>query len=237
MDPLILSVSVALGIGLAIGLERERSQSAADGGEDPAGLRTFAVASLSGAICAMLPDRLLLPLALLGATVLAAISYQRSANRDAGLTTEFASAHHPAGRVDSDARSAGGGLCHCRGALAAWQGVPASHRAQRRHPRGNERCADPGCGSPDRLAAAARPLHGAARRLESACALAGRAAGAAGRAAGHIFARMFGEHFGLPMTGLFGGFVSSVATIGAMAVRARKADSPVHGPVDRKSVV
>ncbi|WP_244222903.1 DUF4010 domain-containing protein [Cupriavidus lacunae] len=41
-------------------------------------------------------------------------------------------------------------------------------------------------------------------------------------AAGHIFARLFGDRLGLPVSGLFGGFVSSTATIAAMAVLSRR---------------
>jgi uncharacterized membrane protein YhiD involved in acid resistance len=48
-DPLILSFAVALGIGLLIGTERERRKG--EGFERaPAGLRTFALASLAGAL-------------------------------------------------------------------------------------------------------------------------------------------------------------------------------------------
>jgi uncharacterized membrane protein YhiD involved in acid resistance len=49
LDPVILSLAVALGIGLLIGTERERRKG--EGlDRSPAGLRTFALASVTGAI-------------------------------------------------------------------------------------------------------------------------------------------------------------------------------------------
>ncbi|MHA6852266.1 MgtC/SapB family protein [Ralstonia pseudosolanacearum] len=55
----LLSFSVALGLALAIGLERERSH--AESAELPAGIRTFAIAGLAGAIAASLPIPLAVP--------------------------------------------------------------------------------------------------------------------------------------------------------------------------------
>jgi uncharacterized membrane protein YhiD involved in acid resistance len=49
IDPVILNLVVALGIGLLIGGERERRKSEGPS-RSPAGIRTFAVASLAGAI-------------------------------------------------------------------------------------------------------------------------------------------------------------------------------------------
>jgi uncharacterized membrane protein (DUF4010 family) len=42
-------------------------------------------------------------------------------------------------------------------------------------------------------------------------------------AAGYVAVRMLGARFGLPLAGLASGFISSIATIGAMGARARKA--------------
>ncbi len=41
-------------------------------------------------------------------------------------------------------------------------------------------------------------------------------------AAGHISVRVLGARFGLPLAGLASGFISSIATIGAMGARVRK---------------
>ena len=45
-------------------------------------------------------------------------------------------------------------------------------------------------------------------------------------AAGYVLVRMLGPRFGLPIAGLASGFVSSTATIGAMATRVGKAPTP-----------
>lgn len=84
----LLSFSVALGLALAIGLERERSH--ADKAELPAGMRTFAIAGLAGAIAASLPISLAVPSVLLAVAMLAAVGYHHSADVDPGVTTEFA---------------------------------------------------------------------------------------------------------------------------------------------------
>jgi len=49
LDPLILSLAVALGIGLLIGTERERRKGTGPQ-RSAAGLRTFTLASLIGAV-------------------------------------------------------------------------------------------------------------------------------------------------------------------------------------------
>jgi uncharacterized membrane protein YhiD involved in acid resistance len=49
IDPVILNFATALGIGLLIGAERERRKG--DGpSRSPAGIRTFTVTSIAGAI-------------------------------------------------------------------------------------------------------------------------------------------------------------------------------------------
>lgn len=81
-------LAVALGVGLLIGVERERRKG--DGSErGSAGLRTFALVALAGALAAMLGN---VALAVGGAfTVLAALAaWRRGAGADPGLTTEFA---------------------------------------------------------------------------------------------------------------------------------------------------
>ncbi|MCW5604699.1 MAG: MgtC/SapB family protein, partial [Burkholderiales bacterium] len=84
-----MRLAVALGIGLLIGIERERRK-----GEGPArgiaGIRSFAVASLLGAVSMMLGETLLLAVAAAGVAALAAIGYARTLKQDPGLTTEIA---------------------------------------------------------------------------------------------------------------------------------------------------
>ena len=83
-----MGLMVALGAGLLIGLERERRK-----GQGPdrkaAGLRTFMVAALAGAVSQVISTALA-AVALAGVIVLAGLSYWRSQSRDPGLTTELA---------------------------------------------------------------------------------------------------------------------------------------------------
>lgn len=79
---------VALGIGLLIGLERERSKGEGPH-RKPAGIRTFALASLLGAVAFHLGGAVLLAVATAGVAALTAISHRRSQERDPGLTTEI----------------------------------------------------------------------------------------------------------------------------------------------------
>lgn len=89
IDPRLTGLAAALGIGLLIGIERERRK-----GEGPAraaaGLRTFTLASLLGALAMLLGGGA--TLAVLAAVVgaLAIVSYRRSRDEDPGLTTEIA---------------------------------------------------------------------------------------------------------------------------------------------------
>ena len=84
-----MRMAVALGIGLLIGIERERRK-----GEGPAraiaGVRTFAVVSLLGAVSVMIGEVMLLAVAAAGLAVLIAIGYARTLKQDPGLTTEIA---------------------------------------------------------------------------------------------------------------------------------------------------
>lgn len=69
IDPVILNLAVALGIGLLIGAERERRK-----GEGPsrsaAGIRTFTITSLAGAVSVVVGGELLLAIATIGVVAL-----------------------------------------------------------------------------------------------------------------------------------------------------------------------
>jgi MgtC family protein len=71
IDPVILSLAVALGLGLLIGAERERRKGSGPS-RSPAGIRTFAIASLAGAISVLVS------------------AYWRGHEEDPGLTSEIA---------------------------------------------------------------------------------------------------------------------------------------------------
>lgn len=84
-----IGLAVTLGVGLLIGIERERRKGQ---GEDraAAGLRTFTVAALAGALAQLLPTPGLVVLGAGVVALLAALSYWKSQSRDPGLTTELA---------------------------------------------------------------------------------------------------------------------------------------------------
>jgi uncharacterized membrane protein YhiD involved in acid resistance len=79
--------TVALALGLLIGLERERSK-----GEGPtrrsAGIQTFGLASVLGAISIHLGGATLLAVVTGAVAVFTALSYVRGHETDPGLTTE-----------------------------------------------------------------------------------------------------------------------------------------------------
>src|SRR3974377_360445 len=89
VNSLILCFAVALGIGLLIGVERERRKGEGQS-RGPAGIRTFAISSLGGAIAFTVGGQLLLAILSLGVIVLAAVAYRRANSEDPGLTTEIA---------------------------------------------------------------------------------------------------------------------------------------------------
>ena len=75
-SPLVLHLAVALGIGLLIGIDRERRKG---GGPSraPAGLRTFAITSLCGAIAVTVGGELLLAVVTAGIFALARLAQGR----------------------------------------------------------------------------------------------------------------------------------------------------------------
>jgi uncharacterized membrane protein (DUF4010 family) len=88
IEPLIVNLAVALGVGLLIGAERERRKGEGPS-RSPAGIRTFTVASLAGAISFIVGGELLLAIATAGVIILTAVAYWRGREDDPGLTTEI----------------------------------------------------------------------------------------------------------------------------------------------------
>lgn len=89
VDPRLIGLAAALGIGLLIGMERERRK-----GEGPAraaaGLRTFTLAALLGALAMLLGGGLTLAVLAAAVGLLTVVSYRKSSVTDPGLTTEIA---------------------------------------------------------------------------------------------------------------------------------------------------
>lgn len=226
----LLSFSVALGLALAIGLERERSHP--DTAEQPAGMRTFAIAGLAGAIAASLPIPLAVPTVLLAVAMLAAVGYHHSADADPGVTTELAlvaTALLGAYAVSEPEMAAALGTV----LLVLLYTKAALHRFARTVITQRE------LADLLTLAVAAlliwpaipdRPMGPLQAWNPHTLWLVVLLVMVTGNA-GHLAARWLGERIGLPLTGLLSGFASSVATILTMAARVRTKDSPVGGAV------
>lgn len=218
----VIGVIVALGIGLLIGIERERRKGEGPG-RSPAGLRTFAAASLAGAISVVIGGKYLLAIVTAGVMVLVAIAYLRSRSDDPGLTSE----------TTLILTVLLGGLATQRPAFAAGVAAilaillasrAALHDFVRKVLSDNE--------VNDGLIFAAATLvvlpllpdqsvgpFGALNpRAIWIIVILVMAIGAAG----HISIRLLGAKAGLAVSGFASGFVSSTATIGAMGTRARK---------------
>lgn len=80
---------MALGVGLLIGAEREqRKQTGPNRGA--AGIRTFAVVALLGAVSVLLGGTVVLAVAALVVAAGALLAYKKTRDQDPGMTTEFA---------------------------------------------------------------------------------------------------------------------------------------------------
>lgn len=222
IDPRLTGLAAALGIGLLIGIERERRK-----GEGPAraaaGLRTFTLASLLGALAMLLGGGA--TLAVLAAVVgaLAIVSYRRSRDDDPGLTTEIALVltFMLGALAMHDARLATGVGVVVAIALAArsqlhrfvvrvlseqevHDGLLLAAAALVILPLVPDRAVDPlGAINPRTLWTLAVLM-----MAINAC--------------GHIALRAAGPALGLSFAGFASGFVSSTATIAAMGAEARR---------------
>lgn len=225
MDGTGIGLAVALGCGLLIGLERERRKRSGPERE-AAGLRSFTLAALAGALAQSLGQPLLVAAGALAVLVLVGVAYARSrfggGSDDPGLTTELA----------LFVTYLLGVLAVVQPPLAAAAGVVVAA-----------------------LLAAREPLHRFATKaltqaelhdglLLGALALvllpllpAAPVAGLGGlqprvlvgllvlilllQAAGHVALRLAGPRLGLALSGFFAGFVSSTATVASLGARAR----------------
>ncbi len=84
-----VAVATALGIGLLIGAERERRKGPGPG-RDAAGIRTFSIVGLMGAVAQLLESPLLTAVVVALVGLHALQSYRRNNRDDPGLTTEVA---------------------------------------------------------------------------------------------------------------------------------------------------
>lgn len=224
-------LSVSLGIGLLIGLERERSKGGG-AGRRPAGIRTFTLVSLLGAVAVHLGGRIFLALVMVGVMVLTALSYSRDRGDDPGLTTEMGLLVTPllGGLAMSDASLAAG----LGAAVAVIFAVKeALHGFVTRVLTAGE--VTDGLifavatlivwpQLPDRYLGPFQALNPHSLWFLVILIM-------AIGAGGHAAARGLGARFGLPIAGLASGFVSSTATVGAMAGRAKRASANLDAAV------
>lgn len=214
-------LGIALGIGLLIGIERERRKGRGSVRAE-AGMRTFAVVALLGAVTVLLGGELLLAVAICGVAILAAIGYHRGLKDDPGMTTEIALIltlllGALAMREPPLAAALGAGVAIL---LAARSRM---HHFARRVLTERE--------FNDALVLAAAtlvvlplipdrhigPFEAINPHTTWAIVVLMLGIGAAG----HIALRALGPRFGLAIAGFASGFVSSTATIGSMGTRAR----------------
>src|SRR4051812_42739851 len=88
-DDALLGFAIALGIGLLIGIDRERQKG--DGpARSAAGVRTFIITALAGAVAGTINSDALMAAVTVGVVALAGLSYWRSPPEDPGLTSEMA---------------------------------------------------------------------------------------------------------------------------------------------------
>lgn len=88
-DSHFVSLAVALAVGLLIGADREKQKTAGNS-PNTAGIRTFTLVALIGAVCGLLHSEALAAILGLGVIVLTALSYRANQALYPGLTTEFA---------------------------------------------------------------------------------------------------------------------------------------------------
>ncbi len=220
--PLLLGICVALGIGLLIGAERERRKGRGRG-RGAAGIRTFAVVALLGAVSMALGDVLILAVTALVVGGGSLVAYQRNRNHDPGMTTEFAlllTCLIGGLAMRDSALSAGLGVLLAL-LLAARQSMHYFVRSVLSEQELHDIILFAAAAlivlplAPDRAMgpfAAINP-HAMAQLVVLVMAIS---------AGGYVAMRWLGPRYGLPLAGLASGFVSSVATIHSMGERATR---------------
>lgn len=228
-DSLLVRIAVALGIGLLVGIERERRKGRGPR-RSPAGLRTFTLTALIGALSFAFGGAIVL--AVVGGAVglLVVAGYLRSRDTDPGMTTEIAlllTYLLGAAAIEEPRLAAGVGVAVVI-LLAARSRL---HRFVNRVITEDEfHDALLLAGAvlvvlplvPDR---AVGPFDALNPRVLWRLTVLIMALGAAG----HIAMRVLGPRYGLPLAGFASGFVSSTATIATMASKA-KSSPGLHAP-------
>jgi uncharacterized membrane protein (DUF4010 family) len=222
LDPPMLNLVTAVAVGALIGAERERRKGEGPA-RSPAGIRTFTITSISGAVAFGLGGVVLLSVLTACVAAMVAVSYWRSRDQDPGLTSEIVLV----------LTALLGGMCMKAPQTAAAIAVAVTVLLYAKAWLHNLVIT---VISKDELDDA---LIFAAATLVVLPLVPNRQMGPylalnphsiwivivlvmAISAAGYVAVRVFGPRFGLPLAGAISGFISSTATIGAMGSRAHK---------------
>ena len=222
LDPPMLNLVSAVAVGALIGAERERRKGEGPA-RSPAGVRTFTIASIAGAVAFSLGGVVLLAVLTGCISAMVAVSYLRNQNQDPGLTTEIVLV----------LTALLGGMCmqvpQTAAAIAVGVTVLLYTKAWLHNLVITVISKDE---LDDGLIFAAATLVVLPlvpnRQMGPHLALNPHSIWIvivlvmAISAAGYIAVRLFGARFGLPLAGAISGFISSTATIGAMGSRAMK---------------
>jgi len=228
---LLLNLTIAFGIGLLIGAERERRKGGGPA-RSPAGIRTFSAASLAGATSVTVGGALVLAVTVAGVAALVAVAYFKSRSDDPGLTTEIALILTALlGGLSMQQPALAAGMAVALAALLAAR-LPLHHFVRSVLTDGEVRDALIFAGAtlvilPLLPNQALGPYGALNPRSIWIIVILVMAIGAAG----YVLVRVLGPRFGLPIAGLASGFVSSTATIGAMAARVQKSPDTINAAV------
>ena len=219
---LFIRLAISLGIGLLIGAERERRKGSGPT-RAPAGIRTFALASLTGGISMAVGGEVLLAVTALAVAALSILAYTRSNPEDPGLTSELALLTTTLlGALAVREPTLAAGFAVVVAILLA--GRNRIHRFVREiltEQELHDALLFAGASlvilplTPDRPIGPFGVLN--LRVLWTLAVMVMFIS-----SAGYVALRTLGPRIGLPLTGLTSGFVSSIATIGSMGTRVTK---------------
>lgn len=221
-----IGFATALGVGLLIGIERERRKGSG-ATRMFAGVRTFAIASLCGALAIAVGIPSLAVAILCAVGLLAAIAHWRDKSQDPGITTEVALLATVLIGMLSMSRP--GWAAAVATALVALLYLRDATQRFATHVLSEKELGDGIVLAalalillpllPDRILSDSIPFNPyRAMRLVILMSLV--------QALGYVALRLLGDRVGMPLAGLASGFISSTATHGAMAARAK--ETPEH---------
>jgi uncharacterized membrane protein (DUF4010 family) len=229
-NTVLLNLGVALGIGLLVGAERERSKSkvqTSNGQTDNtlAGIRTFTIASMLGAITSWMNFWLLFA-ALLCVAAFAAVAFYVRRDERLGLTTEVSLLFTVVlGALAMTAPILAASLAVCAAILlAAKEPIHGFVLGMMTKEELNDILILAGATLiilPLMPNEHMGPFHAINPRNLWIVVILVMAIGAFG----HLALRMIGGRIGLPLVGMVSGFISSIATISAMGHRSRETPS------------